>query len=131
MTTTPEIRPVDPASDEEIADTFSRANRVTGIGSVRALKLIARIKADRARIAELEARTGCEHCSDRRREAEATIAKQAEEIERLENVILRAECEEGNERDCDRYCGDEGPLHQKRREIEEWRAALSKPEPGR
>lgn len=53
---------VAPATDEEIADTFSRANRVTGIGSVRALKLIARIESDRAenfklraRVADLEA----------------------------------------------------------------------------
>lgn len=34
----------EPASDAEIADTFSRANTVTAIGSVRALKLIARIR---------------------------------------------------------------------------------------
>lgn len=46
-----EERSVIPASDEEIADTFSRANRVTAIGSVRALKLIARIREQAEEIA--------------------------------------------------------------------------------
>jgi len=46
---------VKPATDEEIADTADRAKRVTGIGSVRALKLIARINAERALNAALEA----------------------------------------------------------------------------
>lgn len=37
---------VSPASDAEIADTQERALRVTGIGSTRALKLIARIASE-------------------------------------------------------------------------------------
>lgn len=45
--------PQRPATDEEIADTAARAKRVTGIGSVRALKLIARIDAERALNAEM------------------------------------------------------------------------------
>lgn len=47
---------VAPASDEEISDTKERAKRVTAIGSVRALKLIARIEADRAENDRLRAR---------------------------------------------------------------------------
>lgn len=44
---------VPPASDEEIADTKARAVRVTAIGSVRALKLIASIEQEKAQNTEL------------------------------------------------------------------------------
>jgi len=47
--------PIAPATDEEIADTALRAVRVTGIGSTRALRLIARIEAQAKTIAELRA----------------------------------------------------------------------------
>lgn len=52
---TPAPASVPPASDEEIADTKARAVRVTAIGSVRALKLIARIEQEQAANAELRA----------------------------------------------------------------------------
>lgn len=56
MTTPPNTTPaVSPATDEEIADTEARAHRVTGIGSVRALKLIARIRQEQERVKEARA----------------------------------------------------------------------------
>lgn len=105
-------KPATPATDEEIADTQARAHRVTGIGSVRALKLIARIAADAETIkaarqerdavkeALVEAREiiasreaaydqaqeGLKSARKQESEMRETIRKQAEEIERLRKV---------------------------------------------
>ena len=58
MTKTDQTAPasVTPASDEEIADTKSRAVWDSAIGSVRALKLIARIEQEKAQNAAWQKR---------------------------------------------------------------------------
>jgi hypothetical protein len=83
-------KPATPATDEEIAKMAR--NVAPCFNDV--LALIARIAADaeiiKARdeqIERLENRSGCEHCSDRRRVAEAELATAREQVRVLREAL--------------------------------------------
>lgn len=77
MTDTPKITP---ASDEKMLTLLESDARVGLDGSPADPVAVWAL----ARIRELEERSGCEHCSDRRRQAEADLATARARIRELE-----------------------------------------------